>query len=137
MVYSKYASNVALTSMCCEKLQNQIFGYILHNSSLDLIFPVQIPIIELFYLCHRTFFCGEIFPPKAFDEVGNSPFYWATLSIWRPSQQSKSLYISPAVSHVLKSDNLQYNTLGHWVDGTNESSTKRLMFQVLFFLDFL
>ena len=28
---------------------------------------------------------------------------------------------------------LQYNTLGHWVDGPNDSSTKRLMFQVLFF----
>ena len=33
-----------------------------------------------------------------------------------------------------KSDNLQYyNTLGCWVDGTIVSSTKRLMFQVLFF----
>ena len=34
---------------------------------------------------------------------------------------------------VLKSVNLQYNTLGHWFAGTNDSSTKRLMFQVLFF----
>ena len=33
----------------------------------------------------------------------------------------------------LKSDNLQYNTLGCWVAGTNDSSTKRLIFQVLFF----
>ena len=33
----------------------------------------------------------------------------------------------------LKSDNLQYNTLGRWVTGTNDSSTKHLMFQVLFF----
>ena len=33
----------------------------------------------------------------------------------------------------LKSDNLQYNMLGRWVDGTNNSSTKRLMFQALFF----
>ena len=33
----------------------------------------------------------------------------------------------------LKSDNLQYNTLVRWADGTNDSSTKRLMFQVLFF----
>jgi len=32
-----------------------------------------------------------------------------------------------------KSDNLQYNTLARWVDGTNDSSTKRLMFQALFF----
>ena len=44
------------------------------------------------------------------------------------------------VSSVLKSDNLQYksvnlqyNTLGRLDNGTNESSTKHLMFQVLFF----
>ena len=35
---------------------------------------------------------------------------------------------------IIKSNNLQYNMLGHWVDGTNDSSTKRLMFQALFFL---
>ena len=33
----------------------------------------------------------------------------------------------------LKSDNLQYNTLDYWVDGPKNSSTKHLMFQVLFF----
>ena len=33
----------------------------------------------------------------------------------------------------LKSVNLQYNTLDRLEDGTNESSTKRLMFQVIFF----
>ena len=33
----------------------------------------------------------------------------------------------------LKSDNLQYNTLVRWVAGTNDSLTKCLMFQVLFF----
>ena len=38
-----------------------------------------------------------------------------------------------AVRLVLKSDNLQYNTLVCWAYGTNDSSTKRLMFQVLFF----
>ena len=32
-----------------------------------------------------------------------------------------------------KSGNLQYNTLGCWVNGTIVSLTKRLMFQVLFF----
>ena len=32
-----------------------------------------------------------------------------------------------------KSINLQYNMLGRLDDGTNESSTKRLMFQILFF----
>ena len=34
---------------------------------------------------------------------------------------------------VLKSVNLQYNTLVCWADRTNNSSTKRMMFQVLFF----
>ena len=34
----------------------------------------------------------------------------------------------------LRSDNLQYNTLVRWVDGTNNSSTKRLMFQAFFSL---
>ena len=37
----------------------------------------------------------------------------------------------------LKSDNLQYNTLGRWVDGTNDSSTKHLIFQAFFFSYFL
>ena len=43
--------------------------------------------------------------------------------------------VNPAYrSKQLKSDNLQYNTtLAPWVDGTNDSSTKRLMFQALFF----
>ena len=34
---------------------------------------------------------------------------------------------------VLKSDNLQYNTLAHWVAGMNDTLTMRLMFQALFF----
>ena len=34
----------------------------------------------------------------------------------------------------LKSINLQYNMLVHWADGTNDSLTKFLMFQVLFCL---
>ena len=36
---------------------------------------------------------------------------------------------------ILKSVNLQYITLGCLDDGTNESSTKSLMFQVLFFIE--
>ena len=36
----------------------------------------------------------------------------------------------------IKSDNLQYNTLGRWVDETIVSSTKHLMFQVHFILFF-
>ena len=37
-------------------------------------------------------------------------------------------------SAALKSDNLQYNTMCHWVDGMNVSLTKCLMFQALFFI---
>ena len=33
----------------------------------------------------------------------------------------------------LKSDNLQYDTVDRWVAGTIDLSTKRLMFQVIFF----
>ena len=36
-----------------------------------------------------------------------------------------------------KSDNLQYNTLVSWANGTNDSSTKRLTFQVFLFHNFL
>ena len=38
---------------------------------------------------------------------------------------------------ILKSVNLQYNMLGRLEDGTNESSTKSLIFQIFFFHDFL
>ena len=39
--------------------------------------------------------------------------------------------------HIHKSVNLQYITLGCLDDGTNESSTKSLMFQVLFLIIFI
>ena len=46
------------------------------------------------------------------------------------------LWIQIQVYNDQKSVNLQYNTLGRWVDWTNDSSTKCLMFQALFFLSF-
>ena len=46
---------------------------------------------------------------------------------------AKSGKICSTVRYLIaKSDNLQYNMLGHWVSGTIVSLTKRLMFQVLF-----
>ena len=48
--------------------------------------------------------------------------YTYAMNVWK-------LKISLA-SSFLKSVNLQYNTLGRLDDGTNESSTKHLMFQV-------
>jgi hypothetical protein len=45
--------------------------------------------------------------------------------------------LTAELAELLKSVNLQYNTLGHLDDGTNEESNKLLMFQVLFiFHDF-
>ena len=41
------------------------------------------------------------------------------------------------VAHHQESDNLQYNMLARWVDGTNNSLTKRRMFQALFIFIFL
>ena len=64
----------------------------------------------------------------AFEEALESPTILRRLS----SSFQPSYYWN------MKSVNLQYNTLGCLDDGTNESSTKRLMFQVLFFFhDFL
>ena len=37
------------------------------------------------------------------------------------------------LSCILKSVNLEYNTLVRWADGTNVLSTKRLMFHVSYF----
>ena len=45
-----------------------------------------------------------------------------------------SIHPSNSSLHSLKSDNLQYNTLGYRVDGPNDSSTKCLIFHVLFFV---
>ena len=39
----------------------------------------------------------------------------------------------PAQTSDYKSNNLQYNMLGYWVNGRIISSTKCLMFQLLFF----
>ena len=51
----------------------------------------------------------------------------------KPARKESNLSNVPK----LKSDNLQYNTLVRWADGTNDSSTKRLTFQVFFFHNFL
>ena len=66
---------------------------------------------------------------------------WGRLSLLSALQIMLSLSLHPGTLSLTtssqyrgqKSDNLQYNTLGRWVAGTNDSSTKRLMFQVLFF----
>ena len=63
----------------------------------------------------------DIFCPR------NTFCNWSIFSLWNWYCQKKDL----------KSVNLQYNTLGCLDNGTNKSSTKRLVFQVLFiFHDF-
>ena len=50
--------------------------------------------------------------------------------IWMYSK----LYMKYLIN-VKKSDNLQYNTLVCWIDGTNDLSTKHLAFQVFIFIN--
>ena len=38
------------------------------------------------------------------------------------------------ISNLIKTNNLQYNMLVRWADGTNDSSTKCLTFQAFFFI---
>ena len=48
------------------------------------------------------------------------------------SSRQRTFFFILSKTMLLKSDNLQYNTLGRWVDGMIVSLTKHLMFQVLF-----
>ena len=50
------------------------------------------------------------------------------------SSESDDALRDISMNTVVKSVHLQCNTLVHWNAGTKDSSTKRLMFQVLFFL---
>ena len=52
---------------------------------------------------------------------------------WFEGTEAKKICMCVVEQLVLKSVNLQYNMLCRLDDGTNKSSTKRLMFQVLFF----
>ena len=64
----------------------------------------------------------------------------ASLVCWKKQTTISSLIKNEwLLSLIQKSDNLQYNTVGCWVAGTNDSSTKHLMFQVyiFFFHNFL
>ena len=52
-----------------------------------------------------------------------------------PWKQTVSLILPHSMLRAdLKSDNLQYNTLVRWANGTNDSSNKHLTFQVFFFI---
>ena len=81
---------------------------------------------------HLVFFKKKSYCPIRFyywDDLVCCILFFRNLlaycSWWRRSW-SKNLY-------KVKSVNIQYNTLGCRVDGTNDSSTKCLMFHALFF----
>ena len=65
--------------------------------------------------------------------------FWFFLWVLWGIEFCGSLFLSLSSRHekVMKSDNLQYNMLARWLAWTNNSTTKHLMFQVLFFLNFL
>ena len=60
---------------------------------------------------------------------------WATANLIRSVSLNKQINFEKVLGlgWVLKSVNLQYNTLVRWDAGTKDSSTKCLMFQSLFF----
>ena len=61
------------------------------------------------------------------SELSSEEQSWQYCHSYNSSLKSWSLAVVPI--GFLKSDNLQYNTLVRWADGTNNSSTKCLMFQ--------
>ena len=65
-----------------------------------------------------------------FERIFGVPFFRSTshsIMLWNSTSQN---IIEPLA---VKSDNLQYNMLVRWADGTNDSLTKHLTFQVFFF----
>ena len=76
---------------------------------------------------------GDVFIGKSSYFVKTLYSLGGYLSVVRRSSGGQQVFIRLSSGDYQKSDNLQYNTLGRWVDGTNNSSTKRLMFQALFF----
>ena len=63
------------------------------------------------------------------NNFGQCTTFWYSFSIKRYKWNLKW-------HEKLKWVNVQYNTLGQWDDGPNESSTNRLMFQVLLFFHY-
>ena len=81
----------------------------------------------------------RFFPSLKIHEIRGLPWLSNCLTVTYLNVRPPCVLFGPFFNYVdqmigyLKSDNLQYNTLGCWVAGTNDSSTKGLMFQVLFF----
>ena len=72
---------------------------------------------------------NSIFVRSKFICYSTKESFFKSFPFSREDNQRKALHCIAAVEkHNLKSDNLQYNTLVCWVVGTNDSSTKRLMF---------
>ena len=79
----------------------------------------------------RNIFVKNIFNSSAFCIY---PTYYM-YSYWRSNLPDRCFmqYCIYVEHGNQKSDNLQHNMLAHWVDGINNSSTKLLIFQALFF----
>ena len=93
------------------------------------------------WLCVESFFVRSISRLSdewALDQQCADPHFLSFFfsAPWLPSSLAGVAKFWPKTfmrDRHFKSDNLQYNMLGRWVDGTIVSSTKCLMFQVLFF----
>ena len=109
---------------------------IMYYVSINII--PRICILGAPYLIHLTKFDLLLLPwhiTPARDEIvclkneGTSESTWGTHTFKSRIQKSKSWLAS---NQHQKSVNLQYNTVC-WINGTNHSSTKGLMFQILFY----
>ena len=95
-----------------------------------------------FKICNRPFrklnalrdffpsnWCVEVF------KVGKCIHNWVSLEFsYKVSSKFDDLVVWPKSTQVLKSVNLQYNTLFCWADGTNISSKETLSFYFFTFL---
>ena len=100
-------------------------GYIKHSQLLCSQ-------LRIFIWTHWRFLtvCNSICPNLSFF---GQEAYGLKLVSYRSFSTLWWLHVYSVRLWVIKSVNPQYNTLVHWADGTNDSWTKYLMFQVLFY----
>ena len=76
----------------------------------------------------------NVFSSSSYNEFLRSSRYpQKTIFIKSPQISSFKPTVLKRQKHTRNPDNLKYNTLVPWANGTKESSTKRLMFQVFCF----
>ena len=92
----------------------------------------------LIYSCHLKtdlYMAGicDIFAQNQLPYHAQYIRYESEMCLQCKNKMARVSYELMLTKTVLKSDNLQYNMLDRLVAGTNNSSTKHLMFQILFF----